>query len=1170
MSRKLFFAQVRTIVFFSACFLAAFEPAAVASDALSYWKNYFVTGDYTAAGVGLRSTGVNGLATGTITVTDVPCTGGSPVTYVPCSSPGAVPADIIAAFLYWETEESTPKPAAFNGVFDGNKIIGKVLGDPNNPACWSSGGTTGSSKGSGRSYRADVLRYLQIDPVNNVRLANGPHTVSLPDSGGNGNGNILLTDGATLVLVYRIVVPGQPQFAPLRAIVAYDGSYTVGKRSAPLTQTIGGYYQASANALAKMTQIVGNGQQGYVETLAVNGAALNGSPFTGTAGPNWDNRTFPIGLPEDSASYTTQVTANTNQVCLTFSSIWTSANVKDKDNDGLLDKWEMFGMHLNPGTSTQPATFGGCADFPADPCVNLPMMGANVGVPDIFMEIDWEHGTDGHLHIPKYSALSAVGQTFSNRGINLHFDVGNNYQGMPFIIPATYAQGGEVVEEKDLLCPNAVTNKCTFSEPYSVQSFKKGFRAVKEGFPDLNIPAHFARSRKDIFHYVLFAHALAGPFDPVTGKPISADPKSISGVADRPGGDLMITLGLWHYDDPKPCDPAITCNDQTGSALVQAGTLMHELGHNLGLSHAGLFRTPNCVPNYPSVMNYLYQTRGLTDTKGIERVDYSSGLLSPLNELSLSETLPLGPVQYRVRYFAPWPTNAGSAQAHCDGTAITDGALYARLETPGLTTPDWNNDGKVNGPWALDSNFSGITGDGVNPAAGKYFVDSNDWGNLNLQQVGARLNVNGLSTDIGSLDLGSLDLGSLDLGSLDLGSLDLGSLDLGSLDLGSLDLGSLDLGSLDLGDVDYDAVIKTLDATASDNPLTATNKVDRITLSWGGPSIGQIRHYNIYRSDPAHPVPSLLKRLDGVPPVTAFDDIVTDTSHAGAQCPDNNTCYNTAYTYYVTSEDLNGTVSPPSSTATSEVTHLFVVANDQNAVYGAPPASPTFTVYGDGAGSPSGVSCAFTISPLVPRNVGTYSIACMGPASVSATNGVTYNTTYTDGSGAHVPGSLTITKRPITVTATASSKVYDGGTSSSSIPAITSGSLAYTDTGAFNETYDTKDVGTTHVMTPAGMVNDQNGGANYVVTFVTISTGIITKATAVISVTGYTVVFDGSPHTATGTATGVEGEVLAGLNLSGTTHTNVGSYNHDSWTFTDPTGNYFNSAGNVVDVIKVR
>lgn len=1170
MSRKLLFTQVRTVVFFSACFLAAFQQAAGASDALSYWKNYFVTGDYIAAGVGLRGTGSNGLATGIITVNNVPCTGGVPVTYVPCNTPGAVPADIVAAFLYWETEESTPKPAAFNGLFDGNKIVGKVLGNPGNPACWSAGGTTGAANGAGRSYRADVLRYLKIDPDNNVRLANGRHTVSLPDSGGNGNGNILLTDGATLVLVYRVVVPGQPQFAPLRAVVAYDGSYTLSKHSAPMTQTIGGYYQAAPNALAKMTPIVANGQPDYVETLTVNGAAINGSPFTGTAGTKWDNRTFPIALAKDSASYAAQVTANSNQVCLTFTSIWTSANVTDTDRDGLLDKWETNGLHLNPGTASQPATFGGCADFPSEPCVNLPAMGATSGTPDIFLEIDWQHGTDGHLHIPKYPALSAVGQTFANRGIALHFDVGNNYQGMPFIIPAANAQGGEVIEESTLLCPNTVATKCTFSEPYSVLSYKRGFHAIKDGFPILKIDPHFTRNRKDIFHYVLFAHALAGPFDPLTGKPISPDPKSVSGVADRPGGDLMITLGLWRYDDPQGCDAATTCIDQTGTALVQAGTLMHELGHNLGLSHAGLYRTPNCVPNYPSVMNYLYQTRGLTDTLGIERVDYASGLLSPLNERSMSETLPLGPLQYRVRYFAPWPTSAGSAQAHCDGTPITDGTLYARLETPGLTTPDWNNDGKVNGPSAVDSNFNGTVGDGVNPAAGKYFVDSNDWGSLNLQQVGARLNVNGLSTDIGSLDLGSLDLGSLDLGSLDLGSLDLGSLDLGSLDLGSLDLGSLDLGSLDLGDVDYDAVISTLDATASDHPLTATNKIDRITLSWGAPSIGQIRHYNIYRSDPAHPVPSLLKRLDGVPPQTTYDDIVTDTSHSGATCPDNNTCYNTTYTYYVTSTDINGTDSTPSNNASSKVTHLFVVGNDQKAVYGDPLPAVKSTTYGDSDAPLSGVSCGYTISPLVPRNVGTYSITCQGPDSASATTGVSYNVAYADDAGIHAPGNLQISPRPITVTAMASTKVYDGGTSSSSIPAITSGGLAYSDTAAFIETYDSKDAGTTHVMTPSGGVSDQNGGANYAVTFATINTGIITKATPVISVTGYTVVYDGVAHTATGTATGVGGEILSGLDLSGTTHTNVGTYNHDSWTFTDTTGNYFNAAGNVVDVIKVR
>ena len=36
------------------------------------------------------------------------------------------------------------------------------------------------------------------------------------------------------------------------------------------------------------------------------------------------------------------------------------------------------------------------------------------------------------------------------------------------------------------------------------------------------------------------------------------------------------------------------------------------------------------------------------------------------------------------------------------------------------------------------------------------------------------------------------------------------------------------------------------------------------------------------------------------------------------------------------------------------------------------------------------------------------------------------------------------------------------------------------------------------------------------------------------------VTYDAAPHTATGTATGVLGENLSGLDLSGTTHTNAG------------------------------
>jgi len=77
---------------------------------------------------------------------------------------------------------------------------------------------------------------------------------------------------------------------------------------------------------------------------------------------------------------------------------------------------------------------------------------------------------------------------------------------------------------------------------------------------------------------------------------------------------------------------------------------------------------------------------------------------------------------------------------------------------------------------------------------------------------------------------------------------------------------------------------------------------------------------------------------------------------------------------------------------------------------------------------------------------------------------------------------------------------------------------------------------------------------------------LIAKAKAVIAVSAYNLIFDGNPHTATGFATGVQGESLIGLNLSGTTHTTAGSYT-DTWMFTDGTGNYNSDSGSVNDVI---
>src|SRR5262249_56056988 len=53
-----------------------------------------------------------------------------------------------------------------------------------------------------------------------------------------------------------------------------------------------------------------------------------------------------------------------------------------------------------------------------------------------------------------------------------------------------------------------------------------------------------------------------------------------------------------------------------------AGTIMHELGHTLNLHHGGFQDTPNCKPNYVSLMNYDNQG-GISRVGGGTILDYS-------------------------------------------------------------------------------------------------------------------------------------------------------------------------------------------------------------------------------------------------------------------------------------------------------------------------------------------------------------------------------------------------------------------------------------------------------------------------------------------------------------------------------------------------------------------
>ena len=67
--------------------------------------------------------------------------------------------------------------------------------------------------------------------------------------------------------------------------------------------------------------------------------------------------------------------------------------------------------------------------------------------------------------------------------------------------------------------------------------------------------------------------------------------------------------------------------------------------------------------------------------------------------------------------------------------------------------------------------------------------------------------------------------------------------------------------------------------------------------------------------------------------------------------------------------------------------------------------------------------------------------------------------------------------------------------------------------------------------------------------------------------TPYDVVYNDAAHSATDTATGAAGVNLAAdVNLSGTTHTNAGTYS-DTWAFTDPTGNYASASGTITDTV---
>ena len=105
---------------------------------------------------------------------------------------------------------------------------------------------------------------------------------------------------------------------------------------------------------------------------------------------------------------------------------------------------------------------------------------------------------------------------------------------------------------------------------------------------------------------------VTGPIDSTTDPGLaiySGRKSSSSGYSDVGGADMVITLGNWKFclDAQGKLTPRVPSDSPQDDSLrvnVQAGTLMHELGHSLGLTHGGTYYTvghpPTCRPTTPT------------------------------------------------------------------------------------------------------------------------------------------------------------------------------------------------------------------------------------------------------------------------------------------------------------------------------------------------------------------------------------------------------------------------------------------------------------------------------------------------------------------------------------------------------------------------------------------
>ncbi|MEZ5332521.1 MAG: hypothetical protein R2991_10820 [Thermoanaerobaculia bacterium] len=181
--------------------------------------------------------------------------------------------------------------------------------------------------------------------------------------------------------------------------------------------------------------------------------------------------------------------------------------------------------------------------------------------------------------------------------------------------------------------PGGITLHVTFDEklPFEEQwgdvgtpegileTFQKLFDTYDARFDVRPFTGAHADTMRPYGHYCMFVESIGGD--------------GVSGFSPGIPGDLFV-VALGQYRGQVP-----------GRELraAEAGTMLHELGHNLGLTHGGARPRPhaNYKPNYLSVMNYAFQFGFLRRRQGnlefFNYWDYSRGRSNLIHERKLHE-----------------------------------------------------------------------------------------------------------------------------------------------------------------------------------------------------------------------------------------------------------------------------------------------------------------------------------------------------------------------------------------------------------------------------------------------------------------------------------------------------------------------------------------------------